>query len=163
MSEVFAPRVRRARETDAEEIVTWFPDRKAVVMWGSPHLPDPLDSAWLAREFFSPGREHYVLTDTDDEPMGVFGLRFHPKERRAHLIRVALSPEWRGLGLSGHLLRGAATLAREARMLRLTLNVYGSNDAARLAYERAGFFPYEFAQAPEDSTGAMIRMLKPLA
>lgn len=162
MSEVTLPKVRRARESDAEEIVSWFPDRRAAVLWGSPQLPDPLDPEWLAREFFSPGREHYVLTDPEDEPAGVFGIKFHRKERRAHLIRVALSPDWRGLGLSGLLLKGATTLAREARMLRLTLNVYGSNEVARLAYERAGFFPYEFAPAPEDSTGAMIRMLKPL-
>ncbi len=162
MSEVTFPKVRRARETDAEEIVSWFPDRGSVVSWGSPHVPDPLDADWLAREFFAPGREHYVLTDVDDEPVGIFGIRFHARERRAHLIRVALSPEWRGLGLSGLLLKGATTLAREARALRLTLNVYGSNDVARQAYERAGFFPYEFAQAPEDSTGTMIRMLKPL-
>ena len=75
---------------------------------------------------------------------------------------MAISPLWRGEGLSGRLLRGAAELARERRAQRLTLNVYGSNEDARAAYERAGFFPFEFAKAREDSSGLMVRMLKPL-
>jgi len=102
------------------------------------------------------------MTDEDDRAIGLFGLRFHERERRAHLIRVAISPLWRGEGLSAQLLRGAANLARERRALRLTLNVYGSNTDARAAYERAGFFPFEFAKAREDATGMMVRMLKPL-
>jgi len=76
------------------------------------------------------------MTDENDRPIGLFGLRFHERERRAHLIRVAISPLWRGEGLSLQLLRGAAALARERRALRVTLNVYGSNADARAAYER---------------------------
>jgi ribosomal protein S18 acetylase RimI-like enzyme len=113
-------------------------------------------------EFHAPGRDYYVMVDVDDAPVGVFGVRLHPREKRAHLIRVAIRPHARGRGLASALLKGAATLSREARMERLTLNVYGSNDQARIAYERAGFFPYEYASAPEDPTGAMVRMLKPL-
>lgn len=102
------------------------------------------------------------MVDSDDEPIGVFGLRLHPREKRAHIIRVALKPDVRGYGLAGALLKGAATLARESRMERLTLNVFGSNDSARMAYENAGFFPYEYASAPSDPDGGIVRMLKPL-
>jgi RimJ/RimL family protein N-acetyltransferase len=125
-------------------------------------VADPLTPAWLMGEFNRPGRDYYVMVDHEDEPIGVFGLRLHPREKRAHIIRVALKPDVRGYGLAGSLLKGAATLARESRMQRLTLNVFGSNDAARSAYESAGFFPYEFAAAPDDPTGAIVRMLKPL-
>jgi RimJ/RimL family protein N-acetyltransferase len=157
-----APHIRRAREEDAYDIVGWFPDRRAAVLWGGPQVADPLVAAWLMGEFNTPERDYYVMVDREDEAVGVFGLRFHPREKRAHLVRVAIDPDARGYGLAAALLKGAAHLAKEARMERLTLNVYGSNDQARMAYERAGFFPYEFAPAPEDASGTMLRMLKPL-
>jgi RimJ/RimL family protein N-acetyltransferase len=156
------PKIRRAREDDAMDVVFWFSDRTAAVRWGGMQVPDPLAADWLALQFLAPSPEHYTMIDEDDRPIGMFGLKFHDRERRAHLIRVAISPLWRGEGLSSELLRGAATLARERRALRLTLNVYGSNADARAAYERAGFFPFEFAKAREDATGMMVRMLKPL-
>ena len=159
---IAAPKIRRAREEDAMDVVFWFPDRQAVMRWGGAQLPDPLMAEWLAAQFVAGAPEHYAMTDEDDRPIGVFGLRFHDRERRAHLIRVALSPLKRGEGLSAQLLRGAANLARERRVQRLTLNVYGSNADARAAYERAGFFPFEFAKAREDASGMMVRMLKPL-
>ncbi len=157
-----APKIRRAREDDALDVVFWFPDRAAVQRWGGQQVPDPLAAEWLAAQFTAAAPEHYAMTDEDDRPVGLFGLRFHERERRAHLIRVAISPIFRGEGLSSRLLRGASTLARERRAQRLTLNVYGSNGDARAAYERAGFFPFEYAKAREDSTGMMVRMLKPL-
>ena len=156
------PRIRHAREDDAYDIVSWFPDRRAAVLWGGPQVADPLVARWLMGEFNSPERDYYVMVGDDDEPLGVFGLRLHRRERRAHLIRVAIQPFARGYGLAGALLKGAATLAKESGMQRLTLNVYGSNDDARMAYERAGFFTYEFAPAPEDPSGTICRMLKPL-
>ena len=156
------PKIRRAREDDALDVVFWFADRQAVMRWGGMHIPDPLPAQWLAAQFAAGVPEHYAMIDEDDRPIGVFGLRFHERERRAHLIRVALSPVRRGEGLSGQLLRGAANLARERRAQRLTLNVYASNSDARAAYERAGFFPFEFARAKEDPAGMMVRMLKPL-
>jgi RimJ/RimL family protein N-acetyltransferase len=132
------------------------------VYWGGPDVAEPLTAAWLMAEFNRSGRDYYVMVDQGDEPVGVFGLRLHPREKRAHIIRVALKPDHRGYGLAGALLKGASTLARESRMQRLTLNVFGSNESARAAYESAGFFPYEFAAAPGDPTGAIVRMLKPL-
>ncbi len=156
------PKIRRAREDDALDVVFWFTDRQAAMRWGGVQVPDPLLSQWLAAQFLTPIPEHYAMIDDDDRPIGLFGLRFHERDRRAHLIRVAISPVRRGEGLSAQLLRGAATLARERRAQRLTLNVYASNADARAAYERAGFFPFEFAKAREDASGMMVRMLKPL-
>jgi RimJ/RimL family protein N-acetyltransferase len=160
--QIAAPRIRRAREDDAMDVAFWFPDRPSALRWGGLQAPFPLMAEWLAAQFLAATPEHYAMTDDEDQPIGVFGLRFHERERRAHLIRVAISPLWRGEGLSGQLLRGAANLARERRAQRITLNVYGSNADARAAYERAGFFPFEFAKAREDPTGLMVRMLKPL-
>ena len=161
-SKILTPKIRRAREDDASDVVFWFSDRPSAMRWGGLQIPDPLGADWLAAQFLANSPEHYAMIDDEDRPIGLFGLRFHERERRAHLIRVALSPIRRGEGLSAELLRGASTLARERRAQRLTLNVYGSNSDARASYERAGFFPFEFAKAREDPTGLMVRMLKPL-
>ena len=157
-----APKIRRAREDDAMDVVFWFTDRQSAMRWGGAQVPDPLAADWLAAQFVASQPEHYAMTDEDDAPIGLFGLRFHERDQRAHLIRVALSPLWRGEGLSAKLLKGAAGLAKERRARRLTLNVYASNADARAAYERAGFFPFEYAKAREDPSGMMVRMLKPL-
>lgn len=95
-------------------------------------------------------------------PLGVFGLRWCPGEKRAHLVRVALAPEARGVGLAKPLLRAAADIARSGGAERLTLNVYGSNGPAQRAYEAAGFFVREIAAAPERRDDVVVRMIKPL-
>ena len=91
--------------------------------------------------------------------MGVFGLRWYPKEARAHLIRVGLAPSVRGLGLAKPMLKAAETIARQRGAERLTLNVYAANETAQRAYEAAGFFVREIAA---DAEGEIVRMLKPL-
>jgi ribosomal protein S18 acetylase RimI-like enzyme len=109
-----------------------------------------------------------VLTDEPDDegeiepPVGVFGLRWRDRERRAHLVRVGLAPEARGLGLAKPMLKAAERLARGRGAERLTLNVYGSNTAAQRAYESAGFFVREIAGGGDRPDDVVVRMLKPL-
>ena len=147
--------LRNARSEDAAAVVAWFPDRASAVTWGGPDLPDPLTAAWLAREFARTDRDYLILEGEPVGPIGVMGLRWHPRAGRAHLIRVGLSPDARGLGLSRVLLKAAAQIAREQGLRRLTLNVYADNTPARRAYEAAGFFPSGF-------DGDVVHMLKPL-
>jgi RimJ/RimL family protein N-acetyltransferase len=132
-------RVRPARAEDALEIVSWFPDHDAAVMWGGPHVPDPIEAPWLAREFRSRSRAHFVLADEADRPLALIGMRRRLSESRVHLIRVGVRPEARGRGLAGRLIEAVAQIARAGGAGRLTLNVYGANSAAVRAYEKAGF------------------------
>lgn len=117
-----------------------------------------MEPGWLAGVFARGPTRHFVLLEADtEEPIGLFGLRV--RTGTAHLLRIALAPEWRGAGLARPLLRAAERLARDAGVSRMTLNVYGDNEPARRAYEAAGFFVNEFA---EDSEGEVVRMTKPL-
>lgn len=125
-------------------------------------MPDPLRADWLDAEFGAPGRSYFILAEADGPPVGVFGLRWYPRERRAHLIRVGLAPSVRGLGLAKPMLRAAERLARDRGAERLTLSVYGSNAAARHAYEAAGFFTREIAPDRDRPDDVVVRMLKPL-
>lgn len=127
--------------------------------WGGAEAPHPLRADWLAAEFAGAGRDYFVLAEADAPPVGLFGLRWFPREARAHLLRVGLSPAVRGLGLAKPMLKAAERIGRERGAERLTLNVYADNAAAVHAYEAAGFFTREIAG---DSEGEVIRMLKPL-
>lgn len=149
--------LRPARALDAMAVARWFPTRREAVLWGGPGLPDPLDRLWLAQEVSV--RPHYALVGRDGALAGVFGVVFHPEQRRAHLIRFALAPPFRGRGLGQLLARAAIEVASsQGAAERLTLAVYAENIAARRTYERAGF--RVFARAGGwGGEGAVIRMV----
>lgn len=154
------PRIRPARGGDADEIVRWFPDRRAAVMWAGPHIPDPISADWLAREFAGRARAHFVAVGADDAPVGLVGMRRRLGERRVHLIRVAVAPDRRGEGLAQHLISAMVTLARVGGARRLTLNVYGVNAPALRTYEKAGFHLAELTPGLSDPVGRVLRLAR---
>lgn len=155
-------RIRPAQPADAAEIVAWFPDRRAAVLWAGPHVPDPLTANWLAREFSGRARAHFVAAGPDDQPLGVIGMRRRLGERRVHPIRIAVSPARRGEGIALSLIEAMAALARVGGGRRLTLNVYGMNAAARRAYEKAGFRLAELTPGRSDPVGRVLRLAREL-
>jgi ribosomal protein S18 acetylase RimI-like enzyme len=142
------------------EVARWFPDRRAAVLWAGPHVPDPVSPVWLAREFESRARAHFVAVDEADQAMGVIGMRRRTGERRVHLIRIGVAPEHRGEGLAVRLIEAMASLARVGGAKRLTLNVYGMNASALRAYEKAGFRLAELTPGQGDSEGRVLRMMR---
>ncbi len=157
------PRIRPARPVDAADVAGWFPDRRSALLWGGPHVPDPVSAPWLAREFEAKARAHFVAVGDEDRALGVIGMRRRLGERRVHLIRVAVAPDRRGEGLAVKLIDAMATLARIGGAKRLTLNVYGVNAPAVRAYEKAGFRMAEPASARSDAAiGPVLRMIREL-
>lgn len=155
-----APRIRPARASDAAEVARWFPDRRAAVLWAGPHVPDPVSAHWVAREFESRSRAHFVAVDDDGRALGVIGMRRRTGERRVHLIRIGVAPERRGEGLAVKLIDAMAALARAGGARRLTLNVYGANTPAVRAYQKAGFRLAELTAGLADSEGRVLRMTR---
>jgi ribosomal protein S18 acetylase RimI-like enzyme len=144
-------------------VAGWFPDRRSAVLWGGPHVPDPVNAPWLAREFEARARAHFVAVEDDEQALGVIGMRRRLGERRVHLIRVAVAPDRRGEGLAARLIDAMATLARIGGAKRLTLNVYGENASAVRAYEKAGFRMAEPASTRNDTAvGPVMRMIREL-
>lgn len=137
-------------------------------LWSGAETPFPVSAEWLATEFRRTGQTYFVLTDEPDAegerppPVGIFGLRWRPREQRAHLMRVALAPEMRGMGLAKPMLKAAERIAQARGAERLTLNVYGSNTSAQKAYEAAGFFVREIGGDRDRPDDVVVRMLKPL-
>jgi ribosomal protein S18 acetylase RimI-like enzyme len=154
--------MRPARPADAAEVASWFPSGIAVRTWGGPEVPYPLPAEWLVREFSGRSRAYFILPDEEDRALGLVGIKRHVRGRRVHLIRVAVRPDQRGRRLVGVMFEAMATIARLGGAERLSLNVYGSNEGAIRAYERAGFSAVGARPAPEDPSGVAIRMVRPL-
>ncbi len=59
--------------------------------------------------------------------------------RQAHLVLLAVLPDWRRMGLGSRLLEWQLTSARTAGLVRMSLEVRARNRSARLFYQRQGF------------------------
>lgn len=60
---------------------------------------------------------------------------------------IAVLAEFRGLGLSQHLLQAIEVAARELDCAKVTLEVLDGNGPAKRAYEKFGFAPYQLDPA----------------
>lgn len=127
--------LRPAAAKDAEVVSAWFHTHEEALEWAG-ETPWPLTPAWLAREIMTPDERYFALT-RNDAPVGFFGLRIHPD--RVHLIRVAIEPAHRGLGLSATLLEAALAAAESLGAPFVTLLVLAHDEPAVRAYERADF------------------------
>jgi RimJ/RimL family protein N-acetyltransferase len=151
-------KLRAVHAEDTPLISDWLASAEEARQWSGGDTPFPIEPEWLVQAFGGDQARYYVLAESEtDEPVGLFGLRW--RGAGVHLVRIALAPEWRGLGLARPLLRAAETLARDGGARRMTLNVYADNEPARRAYEAAGFFLNEVAA---DRYGQVLRMTKPL-
>ena len=59
--------------------------------------------------------------------------------RQAHLVLLAVLPDWRRLGLGSQLLSWQLETARTAGIVRMSLEVRSRNRAARIFYQQQGF------------------------
>jgi ribosomal protein S18 acetylase RimI-like enzyme len=144
--------IRNASVVDAATVVSWFPDHEAARSWGGPAVPDPLTAEWLARELNDSEHVYRAATGAG-VVVGFYGLRLYPSEARGHLRRFATAPSQRRQGLGRILMEDAVDEAARRGFRRLTLNVYGSNPGARLAYERLGWRVIDSSAASEDASG----------
>lgn len=129
-------RLRPFQASDAVSIVDWFRTREEAVDWAGPDSW-PLEPFRLAQQLTQGMDGHFVLADDLDNPVGLFGLRLH--HDRAHLVRVALTPSFRGCGFSARLLEAACLAAAQRGYGFMTLKVYADNEPAVRAYEAADF------------------------
>jgi ribosomal-protein-alanine N-acetyltransferase len=73
-----------------------------------------------------------------------------------HILRIAVRPEWRCLGIASWLLNETLYLARTKGATQAFLEVRPSNEAARALYQKAGFKtigrrPRYYSETKEDA------------
>ena len=112
--------------TDIEDVVAIERDAYPFP-WTRGNFLDSLDS----------GYEAWVLRDADDRLLAYFLLMYVVEE--VHLLNITVRPDVQGQGLGSKLLDKVITLARDATMPAVLLEVRPSNQHALSVYQNLGF------------------------
>lgn len=141
MREASAVTIRRATAADAADVTEIYRGPAAIA--GTFQLPYPAESTWAER-LANPAPGTWLLAaEVDGHVVGVAGLHGNPgAARRSHAaaIGIGVHDDWQGRGVGTALMRAIVDLADNwLNLLRLELEVYSDNEAARRLYERFGF------------------------
>lgn len=103
------------------------------------HFPTPWDSAsW--DQVFSQGADRFILVDERDGVFPGFILfDFNVVDSFAHLLKILVNPEYRGLKIGKNLLNEAIRVLHERGIRSFFLEVEEENLVARNLYESMGF------------------------
>ena len=135
-----------ANREHAREIMSWFPDKESVFLWGSPYTRYPLTEETFFEDIYWT-RINSVVALADDGQVVGFG-QFYLKLGRCHLARLVINPEFRGRGLGAKFIsklmsHGADTLGSR----EFSLYVMTRNKPAIAVYKKLGF---KLAEYPHD-------------
>lgn len=112
-------------------------------------------------ELAADARHAPLLALVDDRPVG-FALVWLIADEM-HLVNLAVDPQWRRAGIAHALVATMLEVARKRSMVRVTLEVRDTNEAARRLYLGFGFRdvavrPHYYPDTRED---AVIMLLEP--
>lgn len=117
-----------------------------------PMTNDHLDEVWEieAKSFTTPWSKdslykeinenklaYYFVAKESGQIIGYFGMWHIINE--GHITNVAVSPEWRGLGVGSLIMDKAIAVAKALEMNEITLEVRTSNRVAQKLYMKKGF------------------------
>ena len=137
------------------QMMTWFPDADATLVWGGAPFRYPFDARTF-REDTHLELPSYALVGDDGALLG-FG-QYYRRLDRCHLARLAIAPDARGQGCGTALIRELAAIGRP------TLGVAGDslfvlehNQAAYRLYRRLGFVDAAYPEALPPAHRYMVR------
>jgi UDP-2,4-diacetamido-2,4,6-trideoxy-beta-L-altropyranose hydrolase len=141
--------LRRARETDCEQIWQWANEPKVrAASFSSAPIPWEDHQRWYAARLAAPDCFFFVATDAAAFPLGV--VRFDVRADQEAAISVALAPEARGKGLGAVLVaKGVEDFFAASSATAVHAYIKPGNLSSLRAFERAGFT----AAAPESIDG----------
>lgn len=103
------------------------------------HFPTPWDSASWGK-VFEEGSERFILIDECDGLIPGFILfEINVVDSFAHLLKILVNPENRGLKIGKNLLNEAIRVLNERGITQFFLEVEEENSVARNLYESVGF------------------------
>jgi ribosomal protein S18 acetylase RimI-like enzyme len=128
---------------DIDELMTWFPDKTSVDIWGGPKFRFPFDRASFHEDCCWKVFSSYCLRDANNHlaAFGQLGARFG----RAHLARLVANPTLRGQGVGRRLIEKLIATARvQQNYKEIALFVYRDNKPAYQCYLALGFEVQKF-------------------
>lgn len=137
----------RVTEDDVDELMTWFPDRESVDIWGGPDFRFPFTRETFVEDCHWGEFPTYRLQDEQ----GTFAAFGQMAERygRSHFARLIANPSMRGQGVGKQLMLHLMNEARcEHSNDEFGLFVYRHNEPALRCYQSVGF---EITDYPDDA------------
>jgi ribosomal protein S18 acetylase RimI-like enzyme len=126
-----------ATKNDLETVIDWIPDAKSCMVWAGPKVIFPIELEQLcdALEF---DRNHtYTLSDATNL-LALGQIRMF-ENKRGHLSRIVVNPEFRGKGIGRIFCLELINKASELKCNTISLNVDEANKVARSLYKKLGF------------------------
>ena len=118
------------------EVVSWLETEQDSRFWAGPSVRYPLELEALVEDInFSPDNA-YILAAGDN--VIAFGQVIRKSNRRYHLARIIIHPDYRGKGYGLELCKALVDMVA-GRDRVITLNVYRANSGAAALYEKLGF------------------------
>jgi ribosomal-protein-alanine N-acetyltransferase len=90
---------------------------------------------------------YFAVAEWNGEIIGYSHVTLHYHSRQAHLVRIAVKPEFQGRAVGVRLLAEVVQFCQHQRVDRLTLNTQAGNKEAQRLYEWFGFRRTGDAQA----------------
>lgn len=146
-------RLRPFKLCDAPYLLQWFQDEKSFTMWSANKFTYPLTTEQLIeyknRFDEDPNAWIFVALDEDGTPVGHFSMRNADyKKQSIHLGFIVVDTTCRGKGYGKEMVSLAIQYATEIlKMTRVTLGVFGNNEAAHNCYKSIGMVDEEFHPA----------------
>ena len=132
----------RAQESDFLLLPSWFTTAEALTEWAGPSVSFPLNPQDLIHQHVDNAQyDSFVLTATisGKQELAAFGQVLIVRHR-AHLARLCVNPQLRGLKLSKRLIHDLVREASRTNQINLvSLFVYDTNRIARACYRKMGF------------------------
>lgn len=142
--------IRRAQNSDAEQILALLEQVEAIHQQGRPDLFREHGVKFTIPELyeiFADDARPVFVAEVDGKAAGyVFGIITETKNstmlfdmKTIHLEDVCIDENFRGMGIGGALMEYVTAWAKENGCDRMDLDVWEFNDGARRFYERYGF------------------------
>lgn len=142
--------LREAHDDDFDTLMAWFPDARAVDIWGGPEFRFPFTRASFLADCRVDIMLSYSLLSPQDE-LAAFGQRYE-RNGRGHLARLVSNPAMRRQGAGRRLITMMIEAIRqEGKYEEASLFVYRDNTPAYRCYRSLGFSVQDY---PDDAAMA---------
>lgn len=135
-----------ANAVHADQLVMLLNQYACDPMGGAKPLPDSIKASLAESLSNVPGAFSLIAT-VDGQPAGLTncfeGFSTFACQPLINVHDLAVSPDYRGQGISQVLLRGIEAEAKSRGCIKVTLEVLGGNTIAKNAYQKYGFESYE--------------------
>ncbi len=130
--------LERVTNDDIDQLMAWFPDAKAVKVWGGPHFRYPFSRDTFHTDCHWRDMATFCVRDPQNR-FTAFG-QFYAKHERINLARLVVHPDLRGAGIGKRLVAMLMQVGRTLMSLdEYSLFVYRDNTAALKCYKSMGF------------------------